>query len=129
MPYIFYVEHQYTTLATNIDDINQMIDILDDLAKRVWEGLRREGRQGLTLTLKVKYHDFQSVTRSVTFPEPISEIGVIMENIKRLLENTEAGERKVRLLGLSVSNFLGDQKTDNGWVQLPLPFGPDISRP
>ena len=118
-----------TTLAADIDDINQMIDILEDLANRVWEGLRREGRQGLTLTLKVKYHDFQSVTRSVTFPEPISDSGVIMENIKRLLENTEAGERKVRLLGLSVSNFLGDQKTDNGWVQLPLPFSPNILRP
>ena len=52
-----------------------------------------------------------------------------MENVKRLLENTEAGDRKVRLLGISVSNFLGDQKTDNGWVQLPLPFRPDISRP
>jgi DNA polymerase-4 len=111
-----------TTLATDLDDINQMMDILEDLANRVWEGLRREDRQGLTLTLKVKYHDFQSVTRSVTFPEPISDIDVIMENVKRLLENTEAGERKVRLLGISVSNFLGDQKTDTGWVQLPLPF-------
>jgi DNA polymerase-4 len=89
-------------LNADIDDTNQMMDILDDLARRVMEGLRREDRQGLTLTLKVKYHDFQSVTRSVTFPEPICDIDVIMENVKRLLANTEAGNKKVRLLGISV---------------------------
>jgi DNA polymerase-4 len=96
--------------------------ILEGIAESVLEGLRREKRQGLTLTLKVKYHDFQSVTRSVTFPEPIGDIDVIIENVERLLGNTEAGKKKVRLLGISVSNFLGGQKATNGWVQLPLPF-------
>jgi len=112
-----------TTLDTDIDDTNQMIDILYDLAGRVVEGLRREDRQGLTLTLKVKYHDFQSVTRSITFPEPITDTVLIMENVKRLLANTEAGNKKVRLLGISVSNFLRVQKKTDGWVQIPLPLG------
>lgn len=112
-----------TTLKIDIDDTNHMIDILDDITRRVLEGLRIEDRQGLTLTLKVKYHDFQSVTRSVTFPEPISDLDSIMENVKRLLANTEAGSKKVRLLGISVSNFLGVKKENDGWVQLPLPFG------
>jgi DNA polymerase IV len=48
---------------------------------------------------------------------------LIVVNIKRLLANTEAGNKKVRLLGISVSNFLGAQKENDGWVQLPLPFG------
>ena len=74
-----------------------MMDILESLANMVLEGLCREDHQGLTLTLKVKYHDFQSITRSVTFPEPICDIDVIMENIKSLLENTEAGKKTVRL--------------------------------
>jgi len=114
-----------TTLDTDIDDTTRMTDILDGIAKRVIEGLRREDRQGLTLTLKVKYHDFQSVTRSVTFPEPLGDIDAIMEHVKRLLASTEAGKKKVRLLGISVSNFLGGQKETDGWVQLPLPFGVD----
>jgi DNA polymerase IV len=112
-----------TTLETDIDDTNQMVDVLDGLARKVLEGLHREDRQGLTLTLKVKFHDFQSVTRSVTFPEPISDMDVIMGHIERLLANTEAGQKKVRLLGVSVSNFLGDPKEADGWVQMPLPFG------
>ena len=114
-----------TTLATDIDDTHQMLDILAGLAESVVNGLRRKDYQGLTLTLKVKYHDFQSVTRSVTFSEPIGDIDVIMENVKRLLENTAAGDKKVRLLGISVSNFLGGGKAANGWVQMPLPFRDD----
>ncbi|MDJ0805088.1 MAG: DNA polymerase IV [Desulfobacterales bacterium] len=111
-----------TTLDTDIDDTSQMMAILQDIAERVFEGLRQEDYQGLTLTLKLKYHDFQSVTRSVTFPEPISDIEVILEHLERLLANTEAGKKKVRLLGVSVSNFLGGQKEIDGWEQLPLPF-------
>jgi hypothetical protein len=45
-----------------------------------------------------------------------------MDHVKELLANTKAGETKVRLLGLSVSNFLNDQRSHGGWVQLPLPF-------
>ncbi len=114
-----------TTLDTDIDDTDQMMGILERLASRVLEGLRKEDRQGLTLTVKVKYHDFQSVTRSVTFPEPICDIEVVMDNIRKLLENTQAGKMKVRLLGVSVSNFLGNRNADGGWVQMPLPFGID----
>jgi DNA polymerase-4 len=111
-----------TTLDTDIDDTNQMIEILESLAARVVAGLHRENRQGLTLTLKVKYHDFRSVTRSVTLAEPICDIAVIMKHVSKLMQNTEAGKKKVRLLGISVSNFVGGQKAANTWIQMPLPF-------
>ena len=111
-----------TTLETDIDDTDQMLVILDGLARKVVDGLRREGRQGLTLTLKIKYHDFKTVTRSVTGSEPFTSADLIMVHMQQLLANTEAGERKVRLLEISVSNFLDDQQNHGGWVQLPLPF-------
>jgi DNA polymerase-4 len=111
-----------TTLETDIDDTNEMLAILDGIARKVVDGLRREDRRGLTLTLKVKYHDFQTVTRSVTLPEPITRAAVIVDHAKKLLDSTDAGDKKVRLLGLSVSNFLDMQSDDGGPVQLPLPF-------
>ncbi len=114
-----------TTLGTDIDDTSQMMGILEGIAESVLKGLRREDHQGLTLTLKVKYHDFQSVTRSVTFPEPIADLDMILENVEKLLGSTDAGKKKVRLLGLSVSNFLGGPKAGNGWMQMPLPFEAD----
>jgi DNA polymerase-4 len=111
-----------TTLTTDTDDTDQMVTILETLARKVIEGLCREDRRGLTLTVKVKYHDFQSVTRRVTFPEPICDLDRVMDQVKRLLAATEAGKKKVRLLGISVSNFMGSQPDAGGWVQLPLPF-------
>lgn len=117
-----------TTLRHDIDDKEQMIAILDILAEKVVEGLQREDRHGLTLTLKVKYHDFQTVTRSITSPEAVTNTAVIMGHVKRLLDKTEAGHKKVRLLGISVSNFPDSQGNNGRWVQLPLPFA-DFEKP
>jgi DNA polymerase-4 len=111
-----------TTLKYDIDDKEQMIAILDVLAEKVVEGLRKEKRHGLTLTLKVKYHDFQTVTRAITFARPVTDTAFMMEHIKRLLDRTNAGNKKVRLLGISVSNFLETQGNNERYVQLPLPF-------
>jgi DNA polymerase-4 len=73
----------------------------------------------------MKYFDFQSITRSVTIDEPADSASVIMKYVRPLLPKTEAGEKKVRLLGISISNF-DDQDTSSGKVckyrQLPLPF-------
>ncbi|MDH3556456.1 MAG: hypothetical protein OES18_11460, partial [Deltaproteobacteria bacterium] len=69
--------------------------------------------------------DFQSITRSITIAKPADSAAVIMKYVRPLLSKTEAGEKKVRLLGISISNF-DDQETNSGKVckyhQLPLPF-------
>jgi len=114
-----------TTLLEDIDDTNQMLEILDDIAVRLENSLINREAKGRTITLKVKYFDFQSITRSVTIDEPADRASVIMKYLKPLLSKTEAGEKKVRLLGISISNF-DDQETNSGKVckyrQLPLPF-------
>jgi DNA polymerase-4 len=43
-----------------------MIEILDQLAVKIENILKRDGREGMTVTLKVRYFDFQSITRSIT---------------------------------------------------------------
>jgi DNA polymerase-4 len=110
------------TLKADIDDTNEMMAILDGLARRVLDGMQRVDHQGLTLTLKIKYADFRSVTRSVTFTEPISDMAAVMDHLTQLLAHTDAGAKKVRLLGVSVSNFVGAREPGRGWVQLPLPL-------
>jgi DNA polymerase-4 len=87
--------------------------------------LNKRDAKGRTITLKIKYFDFQSITRSVSVDEPADNASVFMKYVKPLLSKTEAGEKKVRLLGISVSNF-DDQDTTgsiNGECsQLSLPF-------
>ena len=99
-----------------------MVEILEDIAAKLENALIKKDAKGRTITLKVKYFDFQSVTRSITIEEPAESAAVIMKYIKPLLAKTEAGDKKVRLLGISISNF-GDQeiKTDR-YRQLLLPL-------
>ena len=113
------------TLIEDIDDTDQMLEILENIADRLENSLNKRDEKGRTITLKIKYFDFQSITRSVSVDEPADSASIIMKHIKPLLSKTEAGEKKVRLLGISVSNF-DDQDTtgtNNGECsQLPLPF-------
>jgi DNA polymerase-4 len=111
-----------TTLLEDIDDTDQMLEILENIADRLENSLIKREAKGRTITLKIKYFDFQSVTRSITIDEPADTAGVIMKYIKPLLSKTEAGEKKVRLLGISISNF-DDQESNIGICkQLLLPF-------
>jgi DNA polymerase-4 len=111
-----------TTFAEDIEDTDQMLEILDDIAVKLENSLMKRDAKGRTITLKVKYFDFQSITRSVTIDEPADNAANIMKHIRPLMSKTEAGLKKVRLLGISISNF-NDQKTKvDKHRQMPLPF-------
>jgi DNA polymerase IV len=125
---------QETTLAEDIDDTDRMIEILESLAGDLADTLQKREAKGRTVTLKLKYFDFQSITRSVTIEEPADSAAVIMKYIRPLLSKTEAGVKKVRLLGISVSNFDDQQphaRQAGKLRQLPLPLkfigNPDIA--
>jgi DNA polymerase-4 len=105
-----------TTFSEDIDDKEQMIEILNQLAVKIENILKRDGREGMTVTLKVKYFDFQSIS------EPIAGADIIMKYVPSLLDNTEAGMKKVRLLGISISNFTDESCKVRKCIQLPLPF-------
>ena len=59
-----------------IDEENAKREILS-LSTKVGRRLRKEGVRGKTITLKVKYHDFVQITRSLTIPEPTDDGGEI----------------------------------------------------
>ncbi len=109
------------TLQEDISDRALMHGVLDSLAVRVARALEEHGSKGRTITLKVKYADFQSISRSITLNEFVDSVEILLENAKSLLEKTEAGWKKVRLLGISVSN-LDTEDGEYDDVQLVLPF-------
>jgi len=72
------------------------------LAKRTAASLQKKGLVARTVTIKVRYANFQTVTRSHT-EEPATRDAVqITERALMLLERTDAGKRSVRLLGVGV---------------------------
>jgi len=93
------------TYSKDIFDLKLAKRELLSLANRVARRMRRKGLEGKTITLKVKYHDFVQITRSVTRHKYTNDSTVIYSKICSLLEKTAVGKKPVRLLGISLSNL------------------------
>ncbi|MDF1663298.1 MAG: DNA polymerase IV [Planctomycetota bacterium] len=103
------------TFGEDISSLSQALSMLDKLSKKLEERLQRSKSSGYTLTLKVKYADFEQITRSRTVDWPILAHSDLMELSKELIGSTDIGQRPIRLLGLGLSQ-LGVKS------QLVLPF-------
>lgn len=96
------------TFPADIVHIDDMVAICGQLAQEVAESLRECSRPGRTVTIKVRYDDFSTVSRSYTLLQHTWDEQVIFDAAASLLHKTDAGRRPVRLLGISVSNLLQD---------------------
>ena len=76
------------------------------VAQEVADGLTRRELLACTITLKVRYSDFTTVTRAHTSMVPTARAGRIAAIATGLLRRTDAGRRSVRLLGVSVSTLV-----------------------
>lgn len=94
-----------TTFTSDIDDIALILEKLELLAKQVAGYLDEKKLSARTVTIKVKYADFQQVTRSQSFENAINQFDDIRKILPQLLAKTDAGKRKVRLLGVTVSKL------------------------
>lgn len=94
------------TFEMDILDIEWLKSKLLEYASYVYERLSESGRMGKTIVLKVKYYDFEMITRSQTlscFPEGPEKVFEIASRL--LTQKTEAGSKKIRLLGLGISGL------------------------
>ncbi len=107
-----------TSFAKNLSDRTQMLLELEKIAQTVKQRLEQHQTGGRTLTLKVKFSDYQQITRSKTVLTPIRELSAIGYVAKELFEGIELSDRNVRLLGISLSNL--DNVKELQPVQLSL---------
>ena len=113
------------TLEHDIDRRSSIIIELYHTAVELIDRLKAKGFGGNTLTLKVKFHDFAQITRSITQDKELTTMDIILPLAKKLLADVSYEERPIRLLGLSVSNPREDDKEvlpHTTWEQLTLPF-------
>ena len=94
---------------------------LEKLADKLSERTRRRELRGRTLTLKIRFGDFSSITRSRSFLRPINERDEIWSAARELLfrELPEEGQR-IRLLGITLSNFHETKLRGGDPMQLSL---------
>jgi DNA polymerase-4 len=96
------------TFANDVDDPAQIAREVLRCAVRVGQRLREAGLSGRTVTLKLRFADFRTITRSRTLPAPSDNDNQLYAVARELLERQRLGRVPIRLVGVSVSNLAGE---------------------
>ena len=93
------------TFAYDLTATEEMEAELDKLALVIYNRLQRNNLKGRTITLKIRYGDFKQITRNRSFLMPTDDLMIISSTAKSLLAATDPEGKRIRLLGISLSNF------------------------
>ncbi|MEO1764432.1 MAG: DNA polymerase IV [Cyanobacteria bacterium J06629_18] len=103
------------------EDLSEKVKILIELkkiAETLYQRIDKHQASGRTLTVKVKFADYQQITRSKTFENYINSLDLIIDISVNLLETIDLEGRSIRLLGISLSNLENENELQA--VQLSL---------
>lgn len=95
--------------------------ILVKLCERLEEDLKRKGYVSRTISIKLRYDDFQIVSRNVTLPQPVADAAAILQAARECLKRVPL-QRKLRLLGVRASTLEAPGAT----VHQPQPVQGDL---
>lgn len=114
-----------STERTFLQDVADPLVLREQLIKQAQDVARRcESSRlcGSSVVLKLRYRDFETITRSQTVSRPTRDSEVLVQTALELLERTEYRDRPIRLLGVGLGGLLSDDRP----VQLML-FEPEGS--
>jgi DNA polymerase IV len=100
------------TFSTDLTEFDAMVAELEPLIDKVWRHCEGTGNLGRTVTLKVKFADFEIITRSRSVSLPIANHRDLARLAIGLLENATPLPKAVRLLGVSLSSLQGEDDTE-----------------
>ena len=103
-------------LQTQFEIITELYHIEKELISQIEKGEYK----GKTLILKMKFHDFKQATHGVTFAKPITKFEQLHQTSKQLLSEMDVESKKIRLLGLTLTNFM--EQENSKCMQLTLDF-------
>ena len=106
------------TFSSDLSDFNSMVAEMQPLVDKVWRHCEATGNRGRTITLKIKFADFEIATRSRSVPAPVQSRDDFERLAVGLLQAEMPLPKSVRLLGVSLSSL----QTDQAEPQLDLPI-------
>jgi DNA polymerase-4 len=100
-----------STFHEDITDLEELRQVIRRHAERVGSDLRGHHKRARTISIKVRWPDFTTLTRSHTLDRPIQATPAIIEAARTLLDEVfrTEGMHPVRLLGVAVSNLVEDE--------------------
>jgi len=96
------------TFSEDISDEDALRDTLERIITIVWDRIAEKKARGRTVTLKLKYNDFQQATRSRSLPQPVSDRQLFANTARAILEDEMPLPMPIRLMGLTLSNLERD---------------------
>lgn len=110
------------TFPVDINNYDEILSHLQEIAVEVEHRMVKSNTRGKTITLKVRYANFQRITRSRSIRTAMNNSKKLYEITSELLAHTDVGNRAVRLLGIQVSMLDGKRQKNKKPMQLELPF-------
>ena len=111
------ISHE-STYDTDLDDLDTIQAQLLYLTEQVCARLRHANLKGRTVTIKVRYGDFKTITRSHSVTESTNNTGPIWQVVKQtLFPKVDLSRQGIRLLGVGVSQF---NQQDDAMAQMGL---------
>ncbi|MBC8632634.1 DNA polymerase IV [[Eubacterium] tenue] len=100
-----------STFISNVNfDSDELNEHIKEVVKDVYMRLNSINKSGKTITVKVKYEDFQQVTKRHTLKIPIHTYDDILGNTNVLIEKIKDKNKQIRLIGVSISNLSDKEK-------------------
>ena len=100
-----------TTFAVDIKEKEVLLACLSQLSEQVASRLRAKGVKGRTVSIKIRFHDFRTITRSKTLAENSSQTMEIWAIVKQLfLTAVHESIMPIRLVGVSVAGFVNKER-------------------
>lgn len=115
-----YTEHKAksisneTTFAKDVRNLEVIENTLSYLARKVANRLRKSNTCARTVSLKIRWSDFTTITRQITFQQPIWKEEILFQASLELFHKVWHKDQPVRLIGVGVSGL------ENGYIQLGL---------
>jgi len=106
------------TFSTDLTEFEAMLSALQPLIDKVWRHCEDKGSRGRTITLKVKFADFELISRSRTITGAVgsrNELEIVSTGLLRALFPME---KAVRLLGVSISGFVDEENLSASQISL-----------
>ncbi len=111
------------TFSQDLTDLGEIRSTIEEMARDDAAWLERKALVCRTVTIKVRYSDFTTITRSHSQLPATRNPDALAARARALLDRTEAGQRPVRLLGVSVHNLVDPNEPSAG---TSLPFVEDV---
>lgn len=97
-----------TTFGTNITEKVILIKELLKISQLVGYAARKKGYKGRTITLKIRFHNFITLNKSITLENSTNIDDLIFKTVVKLLDKIKIKKEGIRLLGVKLSKFSSD---------------------